>query len=128
MKEILNHKRILSFSIHEKDNCTLALSDGYSLSIECLARFVNDENIFICANDHGHAFGLKTPFDAESQIKKAIENKDIKDIEFNSNTGDLTLYLESGSLQIICTSAGYENYQLDGPNDLLIAIHGGKQK
>jgi hypothetical protein len=127
MKEILNHRRILSFSIHEKDNCVLALSDSYTLSIECLVRFVNDKNIFICANDHGHVFGLKTPFDAESEIKKAIENKEIKDIEFNSNTGDLTLYLESGSLQIICNSTGYENYQLNGPDGLLIVINGGKQ-
>jgi hypothetical protein len=127
IKEILNHRRIVSFSIHEKDNCGLALSGGYVLSIGCLVRFVGGENIFVCANDHGHLFGLTAPFDAEIKIQKAIENQEITDIEFNKNTGDLKLYFSSGVLQLICNSAGYENYVIDGPNDLCIVIHGGKQ-
>jgi hypothetical protein len=128
IKKILNHRRVISFSIHECNNCGLALSDGYALSIGCLVRFEGKENNFICTNDHGHKFGLTAPYDAEVKIKEAIENKEIKDIEFNMNTGDLNLYFDSGILQLISNSGGYENYQIDGPNDLLIVIHGGKQK
>jgi hypothetical protein len=127
INEILNHRKILSFTIHEKDNCSLSLSSGYSLSIECLVRFVGGNNVFACANDHGHQFGLSVPFDSENKIQKAIANQEIADIEFNKSTGDLNLYFSSGVLQIICNSAGYENYQINGPDGLLIIIHGGKQ-
>ncbi len=127
IKENLQYKRVISFSIHGKGTCALALSGSYTISIECLVRFVDNKNIFICANDHGQLFGLKNPFDAESKIKKAIENKEIKDIEFNKNTGDLNLHFDTGVFQIICNSAGYENYQVNGPDNLLTVVHGGKQ-
>jgi hypothetical protein len=125
-KEILIHRRIISFSIHE-NYCALALSGGYILSIECLVRFVGENNIFICASDHGHKFGLDAPFDAEKKIAAAIENKEINDINLNPDTGDLNIHLASGVIQVICNSSGYENYKIDGPDNLLIVIHGGKQ-
>ncbi len=127
IEKILKNKEINNFSILENNFCTLSLSDGYSITTECLVRFTGKNNEFICTTDHGHQFGLEGPFDAEKTIKKLIDNNNILEIEVNQNTGDISLFLESGVFQIICNSSGYECYQINGPNNLIIVGHGGKQ-
>lgn len=127
IEEILNHRQILDFSIHE-NYCALSLSGGYNLSIECLVRFIGDGDLFVCANDHGEPFGLNTPFNAEDQIRQQIKNKEVTSVKFDKNTGDLNIICSSGVLQITCNSVGYENYQINCPNSLLFVVHGGKQK
>lgn len=126
IKDILNHKSVHSFSINDNGNCVLSLSGGYNLSTECLVRFIGGNN-FICNSDHGQKFGLAVPFNAESKINEAIAKQQVTDIKFDNYTGDLEIYFPTGILQIICNSAGYENYQLNGPDELLIVVHGGKQ-
>ena len=67
------------------------MSDGYTFTTESLARFIGENNEFICTEDHGHKFGLNSPFDAEKNIKELIKNKEIKKIDLNQSTGDILL-------------------------------------
>jgi hypothetical protein len=127
IEKLLRNRTIIDFIIREYNSCSLSLNDGYSISTQSLFRFVG-KNDFICVEDHGHKFGMDQPYDAEKAIKELIQNKTISKINFNNDTGDLNLVLETGTLQIICRSAGYEAYQIDGPNNLIMVVRGGKQE
>jgi len=71
-------------------------------------------------------FGLVEPYDAAEKINKAIKDKEIKEAKLTEDTSDLTLVIESGRLEIICNSAGYECYQINGPDNLIIVCRGGR--
>ena len=129
IEEILKNKTIKDFKISENSLCTLHFSDGFCLSTKALVRFVgNNNDTFICSNDHGHQFGLNQSINFEEDLKKIIQNCCIEDIKINSQTGDVGLFLKDGVIEIISTSKGYENYQLNGPGNLTIVGYGGKQK
>lgn len=78
--------------------------------------------------DHGHQFGLPEPVDAEAEISKRLLGKIITAVELQLDTGDLMLRMEDGRLEIRCSSGGYENWQLNGPNGLVIVGYGGRVK
>jgi len=105
----------------------MPLSDGYAVSAETLCRYVGRDGAFISSQDHGQQFGLAKPFDAAEKISTAIIGKEIKEVIFSEVTGDLTLVVEGGQLEIICNSAGYECYQINGPGNLIIVGRGGNQ-
>ena len=127
MKKILEGKTLLGFEILEHGFCSMPLSDGYALSAETLCRFVGETGEFISSQDHGQMFGLTEPYDAAEEINKAIKGKEILKADLAEDTGDLTLIVDGGCLEIICNSAGYECYQLNGPDDLITVGRGGKQ-
>ncbi len=64
-------------------------------------------------------------YDAADKIEKAIKSKQIIKADLAEDTGDLTLVVDGGHLEIICNSAGYEYYQLNGPGNLIIVGRGG---
>lgn len=72
-------------------------------------------------------FGLAEPYDSAEKINKADEGKEIKKAHLAEDTGDLTLVVYGGRLEIICNSAGYECYQLNGPGNLIIVGRGGNK-
>ena len=127
MKEILEGKTILGFEILEHGFCSMSLSDGYSISAETLCRYVGETGEFISSQDHGQMFGLTEPYDAAKQINKAIKGKKIKKADLTYDAGDLTLIIDGGRLEVICNSVGYECYQLNGPDNLIIVGRGGEQ-
>ena len=127
MKEILEGKTILGFEILEHGFCSMSLSDGYAISAETLCRYVGETGEFISSQDHGQMFGLTEPYDAAEKINKAIKGKKIKKADLTKYTGDLTLIVDGGRFEVICNSAGYECYQLNGPDNLIIVGRGGKQ-
>lgn len=127
MKEILEGKTILGFEILDHGFCSMSLSDGYAISAETLCRYVGETGEFISSQDHGQMFGLTHPYDAAEKINKALKGKIIKKADLTDNTGDLTLIVDGGRLEVICNSAGYESYQLNGPDNLIIVGRGGKQ-
>ncbi|OGQ22677.1 MAG: hypothetical protein A3I05_03900 [Deltaproteobacteria bacterium RIFCSPLOWO2_02_FULL_44_10] len=122
---LLKNKFANDFSIHEHGFCSLSLEDGYTISIETLCRFISNDGKFISSSDHGHQFGLPAPFNAAQAIKEQIHKKKIINIEVKNDTGDLILFFENGRLEIICSSSGYECYQLNGPDNLIIVGRGG---
>jgi hypothetical protein len=126
MKEILEGKTLLGFDIMEHGFCSMPLSGGYAISAETLCRFIGQNGEFISTQDHGHKFGLTAPYDAADKIKNAIKGKEIIKANLAEDTGDLTLVVDGGRLEIICNSAGYECYQVNGPDDLIIIGRGGR--
>jgi len=127
MKEILEGKTFLRFEILEHGFCSMPLSSGYAISAETLCRYVGETGEFISSQDHGQIFGLSEQYDAAEKINKAIKGKEIKKADLAEETGDLTLIVDGGRLEIICNSAGYECYQINGPDDLIIVGRGGRQ-
>ncbi len=117
--------KYLGFEILEHGFCSITLSGGYSISTETLFRFIRQNGEFISTQDHGHRFGLTVAYDAADKIEKAIKGKEIIKADLAEDTGDLTLVVDGGRLEIICNSAGYECYQLNGPGNLIIVGRGG---
>lgn len=122
--EIMTNRTVEGFSIGEHGVCSMNLSGGISLTQESLLRYVGS-GVFISAEDHLQQFGLPAPYDAEQDIRGRIVGKVIRRVEIARDTGDLTLTLDDGRLELICTSAGYEAYQVDGPDHLLVVGRGG---
>jgi hypothetical protein len=127
IREIIKGKTIIEFEILEHGFCSISLSDGYTISAETLCRFVGGNGDFISSQDHGQMFGLAKPYDAAEKINRAIKDKEIKEAILIEDTSDLTLVVASGRLEIICNSAGYECYQVNGPDNLVIVGRGGRQ-
>lgn len=118
-------KTIKSFVIRENSWCGMEIEGGYHFGIETLCRYVGSDGSFVSAEDHRQQFGLSQPYDAETAIAKAIVGKIIKDVVLRQNTSDVALHLPEGLLEIICSSAGYESYQIRGPKDLIIVGRAG---
>jgi hypothetical protein len=123
--DILTNRTVEGFVIGEHGVCFLTISGGISLTQEALLRYVGRSGVFISAEDHGHQFGLPAPYDAEQAIRGSILGKVIRHVEVSGDTGDLTLILDDGRIEIICTSSGYEAYQIHGPNNLIMVGRGG---
>ena len=122
--DILTNRTVEAFSIGEHGFCSITLSGGISLTVESLLRYVG-AGIFISTEDHLQQFGLPAPYNAEHDIQGRIVGKVIKRVEIAQGTGDLTLFFDDGRIEIICTSAGYEAYQLNGPDNLIMVGRGG---
>jgi hypothetical protein len=127
IQEIIKGKKVIEFEMLEHGFCSISLSDGYAVSAETLYRFVGENGDFISSQDNGQMFGLAEPYDAAAKINKAIKGKAIKEVNLAEDTGDLTLVVDGGRIEIICNSAGYECYQVNGPENLIIVGRGGKQ-
>lgn len=123
--EVLTNRVVNAFAIGEHGFCSITISGGYLLSQESLLRYVGKAGDFVSAEDHKHQFGLPAPYDAEHEIQDRIVGKVIRRVEIAPNTGDLTLYFDDGRIEIICTSVGYEAYQLYGPDNLIVVGRGG---
>jgi hypothetical protein len=127
IQDLITGKTILDFAMFEQGFCSISLSAGHSISIETLCRFVGLNGEFISSQDHWQLFGLSAPFDASAEISKSIKGKVIQDVQFSKETGDLVLFVDGGRLEILCSSAGYECYQLNGPENATIVVRGGRQ-
>ena len=123
--ELLTSRTVEGFSILDHGGCSLTISGGYSLLQGALLRYVGKPGIFISSTDHKHQFGLPAPYDAEQEIHSKIVGKTIRRVETAPSTGDLTLWFDDGRIEIICTSAGYEAYQVYGPDNFIMVGWGG---
>jgi hypothetical protein len=126
--DILTNRTVEGFTIGEHGFCSFRISGDYSLTQESLLRYIGKTGVFISAEDHKQQFGLPAPYDAEQDIQDRIIGKVIRHVEIGTGTGDLTLSFDDGRIEIICTSAGYEAYQLYGPNNLIMVGRGGSEE
>lgn len=123
--DILTGRIVQEFTIGEHGSSTVVLTGGVSLTHESLLRYIRQSGVFVSAEDHGQQFGLPTPYDAETEIRDRIVGRPIKRVEVAKETGDLFLRFDEGRIEIICTSAGYEAYQIHGPDNLIMVGRGG---
>jgi hypothetical protein len=125
--DILTNHTVEEFTIREHGSCSLIINGGYSLTQESLLRYIGKEGDFISSLDHKHQFGLPAPYNAGQAIRDKIKGKVIRHVEVSASTGDLTLFFDDGRIEIICTSRGYEAYQIYGPNNFIMVARGGCQ-
>lgn len=117
----LKGRRITAFVIAEHSSA-LEVEGGYTINIEGLCRYVGLDGDFVVTADHGRFFGLQVPYDAETAIKNLILGEVILTAAIKENSHDVALQLAKGTLEIICTSTGYEIAQLRGPDDLIVVM------
>jgi hypothetical protein len=116
---LLTNRSIKNFEIWEH-SCSVGMDSGYSLTCGAILRYVDDDGEFISTADHGHKFGLPGVYDAQGKIECRIKGKVIESVEINNVTADLTLFFDDARLEFLCSSVGYENWQLYGPNGFVM--------
>lgn len=119
-------KKVKSFVIREHW-CGIEIEGGYHLGIETFCRYVGSDGAFISIEDHDQQFGLPTPYNAEEAIAKVIVGKAIQKVSIRENTNDIVLHFPEGLIEVISTSAGYESYQMKGPDNLIIVGRVGER-
>jgi hypothetical protein len=124
---LIVNREIETFSIFDSHFCSVGIADGYTLGCQSLLRYIGNDGMFITNEDHGQWFGLAAPKDVEKEIGSRIKGRAILSVEIHSQTGDLTIQLDGGRMEIIASSCGYENFTLDGPSGFICAGYGGTQ-
>jgi hypothetical protein len=113
--------------LHEPIPWVFALGPGAAISVECLWRVVERGHVVLCADDHGHKFGLPAPVDAVARVRELLVGP-IKTARLREATADLTLEFEGDrQLEIIPVSMGYESWQMSTPSGRsYVAVGGGR--
>lgn len=126
LSSLLKGKKIVGYSILEHGYSLIELSGQTRISVESICRYIGTDGFFICSSDHGHQFGRPTAYDAASGIREKILGKNILEVEVIKSANDLVIKFDTGRLEIICISSGYECYQVTVPNNPEIIVIGGE--
>lgn len=105
--------------------CVVKLSGGYRLQIEGLWRLLSDGTLTRTSEDEGQRFGLPVAVDSISELSRALVGRTIGSAEVVPGTADLILSFGHHVLQAISTSAGYEAWQVEGPEGTVVVGQGG---
>lgn len=90
-------------------------------------RLLDNERVLITDEDHGQLFGHERPVDAVAVVQTELEGAVVSRAEF-SRVSDLVLSFTNGrTLEVLVSSAGYENWHVYGPDKShTFAIGGGE--
>ena len=100
-------------------------SDALSFQVECLWRLIVAGRIEVTGEDHGQQFGLPAPVDCVELLRRHIIGAAVTDVKVRAGTLDLSLEFETGAmLEIIPTSAGYEAWQLNWRDVIIVGQPG----
>jgi hypothetical protein len=96
------------------------------IEADCPWRLIRDSAIVLSSEDHGHAYGLPAPIDAEAACWVQIGDDLVRAVQVREASRDLVLDFESGArLEILPLSSGYESWKLGGPGGLFVVAQGG---
>ncbi len=80
------------------------------------------------SEDHGHKFGLPAPIDAVAMGMALLAGQSITAVQLLESTADILIdFTGDIRLEIIPTSAGYENWELHDPSGTSYVAQGGGQ-
>jgi hypothetical protein len=79
----------------------------------------------LTSEDDGQRFGVQQPVDAIAELSSALVGRTVDSIGVIPGTADLTLGFGSNVLQAISNSAGYEAWQIEGPEGTVAVGQGG---
>jgi hypothetical protein len=105
--------------------CVVQLSGGYRLQIEGLWRLLADGNLACTGEDDGQFFGHMSPVDAISVLSVGLIGCPLHSVEVVPGTADLILGFGRHVLQVVSNSAGYEAWQVEGPQGTVAVGQGG---
>lgn len=79
-------------------------------------RLVQDGRAQLTSFDHQKKYGLPAPIDAKKELSSRLAGKICRDVQFDGETGDLTLVFgETSKLQVF-NFTGYEIWTLQFPD------------
>ncbi|MGH7222711.1 MAG: DUF6188 family protein, partial [Gemmataceae bacterium] len=123
MSRLLGHR--LDKVVKQDYSWTFVFSDDLKLQVECLWRLIVSGRIQITSEDHGHQFGLPAPVDCVEELRRQVVGATVAEAKVRAGTIDVSLDFDTGgTLEVISTSAGYEAWQLNGPNVLIVGHPG----
>jgi hypothetical protein len=105
--------------------CVVKLSGGYRVQIEGLWRLLSSGTLARTSEDEGQRFGLQHQVDAISELSEALTGCTVGSVEVIPGTADLILSFGQHVLQAISNSAGYEAWQIEGPEGTVAVGQGG---
>jgi len=74
-------------------------------------RIIANDQVALSSTDDGHPFGLGRPMDVEGEANAIFRAQTISEVVVDRSTGDLLVEFSGRQrLQILSTSAGYENW------------------
>lgn len=120
-----SHLKDIGFD--EKGNSWyLNFDKDISISLYTVWRLFNNDIIALISNDHQQQFGLLNPVDLIADLKRNLDNKTLKEIRIEKNTGDLILNFE-GNVKLIAyiSSMGYESYEVFADGKQIVGKGGG---
>ena len=102
-------------------------SSHVSIVAESHWRLLEGNRVIITDEDHGQLFGHKTPVDATAVVCTELNGAPVVRATF-SQVSDLLLSFTNGcTLELLVSSAGYENWHAYGPDEShTFAIGGGE--
>jgi hypothetical protein len=114
-------------SVERRDGlpCVVRLSGGYRIQIEGLWRLLTDGAWTRTSEDDGQFFGHERPVDAISDLSQLLVGCPLGSVEIVPGTSDLLLCFGRNVLQAISNSAGYETWQVEGPEGTVAVGQGG---
>ncbi len=94
----------------------ISFSNGSALTVECLWRLTSKGTLIRTSEDHLQMFGNSTFVDAAWELEHQTREISVSSVTFVPGVADLRLeFGPSTILEIISTSAGYENWHLTTP-------------
>lgn len=104
----------------------LHFDNDVSFSFYTFWRIFNNSAVALISNDHKHPFGLPKAIDLIPELKNNLDNKTLKEIQIEKNTGDLILSFEENvKLIAYISSMGYESYEVFANGKQFVAQGGG---
>jgi hypothetical protein len=100
---------------------------GIAVVAEGHWRLADDQRVLVTGEDHGQLFGLAKPVDAALVVQRALSGATVQEVCF-SDCSDLILqFTNACRLEMLVSSAGYENWHVHGPDGShTLAIGGGE--
>jgi hypothetical protein len=93
----------------------IKFSDGTRLTA-FYWRLVRDGRSELTSFDHQKKYGLAGPIDAKNQVSNLLTGEICRNVQFDSETGDLTLVLDETSKLQVFNFTGYEIWTLQFPD------------
>jgi hypothetical protein len=96
------------------------------LNLETPWRIMAAGQIAFGDRDHEQSFGMSAPVDGEIRAMQLVVGRTVKNATVASESADLTVDFGDGiRLEVFNSSAGYEGWRMDGPNEKWIGGLGG---
>jgi hypothetical protein len=89
-------------------------SDGTVLKTDYW-RLIQDRRALLSNFDHKQKYGLPAPIDAKGQLSNLLEGKICQNVQFDSETGDLTLIFGQVTKLQVFNFTGYEVWEIGFP-------------
>jgi hypothetical protein len=107
---------------------SLKINDGESyIHLNTFFRAISNNIVIFTSSDEEMFFGFNEPQTFKSRFDNNFSGKNLKELKILYPIRDLILYFEDNfRIEILVSSAGFENWQLDGEKTIVCLGGGGE--